>query len=162
VSDPAAQQNPADRPKEPRLTPEQIAQLPRAERDRYERYIAAKASARQQGVGTASAHHASPLASDQSSRSSSRTQEVEQVRHTSEQSRRAGSREKVQEKKSRIRLEDLTPDQVERLQKARKVKRREAARAAKEALGQGSSGLSADEKAELSGRRFGAMCGTTK
>lgn len=46
-------------------------------------------------------------------------------------------------------LEDLTPEQVEKLQKAREKRKMEKARAAKEALGQGSSGLTVDEKASL-------------
>jgi hypothetical protein len=51
----------------------------------------------------------------------------------------------------KIRLEDLTPEMVEQMQKAREERRLVRDRAAKEALGQGSSGLSLREKEDLGG-----------
>lgn len=51
--------------------------------------------------------------------------------------------------KTRRRLEDFSPEQIEQLQKDRERRRRERARQAKESLGQGSSGLSAEEKESL-------------
>ena len=126
----------SEKPREPRYTAEQLAQMPTKKREKYERYLAAKAKEREARRSGTEHAQASSLPSSRSTDRSSK-----------EDRSGRSSRDRV----ARIRVEDLTPEQVERMQRARELRKREAARVAKEAGGQGSSGLSVEEKAELSG-----------
>lgn len=96
------------------------------------------------------------------SRADIRSDQQDRVRSTCSKEKEKGGTEqrtekrdkndpKVKEEKPRhrIRLEDLTPEQVEQMQKEREKRRVRKAREAKEARGEGSSGLSVAEKAGL-------------
>lgn len=146
-----------------RLNPEQLAQLPSDKREEYERYLAAKAREIGREPRTEESASAtssgSPQRDDVVQRAEKGTRDPQTATNgarpsissrSSKEDRTSRAESSSNRKTAKIRLEDLTPEQVERLQKAREVRKREAARAAKEAQGEGSSGLSVDEKAELS------------
>jgi hypothetical protein len=136
--------------------------------DMKERYERLKAPAREKqshgsrGVVKDEAHHSGPrvLHRLKANKDGSRSppvspRDLDQRREREGRKSREPSRRDERDARSRgdgpakVRLEDLTLEMVEQMQKARDRRRLEKERAAKAGLGQGSSGLSPVEKEEL-------------
>jgi hypothetical protein len=139
--------------------------LPPDLKEEYERLKArarGKESTKSRGVAEDEAHHSDPavprrLNTDKAGSRSPRVSARDGYQRGAEEgskSREPSRREGPDgggggDRPTKVRLEDLTPEMVEKMQRARERRRLEKERAAKAALGQGSSGLSPVEKEGL-------------
>ncbi|RSH94428.1 hypothetical protein EHS25_004231 [Saitozyma podzolica] len=139
--------------------------LPPDLKDGYERLKARareKESTKSRGVAEDEANHSDQtvprrLKTDEDGSRSPRVSPGDGYQRTDEEGRKSREPSRREgpnaggggDKPAKVRLEDLTPEIVGKMQRARERKRLEKERAAKAALGQGSSGLSPVEKEEL-------------